>query len=191
MFVYQRFDPKWLIKKIETHESIKTIIEEEWPSFLVRPLKIPEDFELLVGWTKESASTSKMIKQLNEWKDSGNQKEYKRIYDNIADLVRKLIKAWEENDKNKILEYIRKNEEYLRELGDKSGVNIETEMLKLLSETANNLGGAGKLSGAGGGDCGIAICFDKETANKIKHAWENHGIIPLDVKIGVNGINIC
>ena len=58
MFVYQRFDPKWLIKKIETHESIKTIIEEEWPSFLVRPLKIPEDFELLVGWTKESASTS-------------------------------------------------------------------------------------------------------------------------------------
>ena len=76
----------------------------------------------------------------------------------------------------------------LRRLGEASGVPIETPELKKLSEIADDYSAAGKLSGAGGGDCGIAVCFDEVTANNVVSAWEDEGLIPLDVTIDREGV---
>jgi len=187
VFIYQRFDPKWLIEKMESGASVKDIVDQEWPSLQLEPLEIPEGFRLLVGWTKESASTSAMVKQLNEWAKT-NQEDYKRLYDAIADTVKELIPNWKEKNKEEILRLLKKNEDILRELGQKSGVNIETPDLKKLSDLANENGGAGKLSGAGGGDCGIAICFDDETAKKITDSWKNAEFYVVDTTIDYNGV---
>lgn len=184
--VYKRFDPDFLVKELEL-KPVKEISEEEWLGFVAEDLKLPDDFTLLIGWTMESASTSAMVKQMDGFKNS-NPEEYKRIYNDIANLVSDLINAWKENDKKKILSLIRKNEEYLQELGQKSGVNIETDELKKLSELANKAGAAGKLSGAGGGDCGIAVCFDKDTAEKIKTLWQESGLYLVDADIDYDGV---
>jgi phosphomevalonate kinase len=189
IFVYQRFDPKWLGEQIESGKSVKEIAEMDWPSFKAETLEIPEGFRLLIGWTKESASTSAMVKQLNAWAES-NKDEYKRLYDQIADLVRELIPEWKAKNKDRIIDLLRKNEDYLRELGQASGVNIETEGLKLLSEIAKNNNAAGKLSGAGGGDCGIGVCFDDQTAEKIKADWEKNGFHMVDATIDHDGIKV-
>ncbi len=187
VFVYQRFDPRWLVDKLDAGVSVKEVVDQEWPSFKAEPLVIPDGFRLIVGWTKESASTSAMVKQLNEWAKT-NQDEYKRLYDNIANIVRGLIPAWKEGNKEKILELLRKNEDSLRELGQKSGVNIETQNLRKLSEIANQNGAAGKLSGAGGGDCGIAVCFDPETEEKVRKAWQEAGLYLVNTTIDYNGV---
>jgi len=187
VFVYQRFDPKWLMEKLESGVAIKELVDQEWPSFRAEPLEIPGGFELLIGWTKESASTSAMVKQLNTWAET-DQEDYKRLYDKIANLVRELIPAWKGKDTGSVLELIRKNEDYLRELGRASGVNIETEDLRRLSESANLNGAAGKLSGAGGGDCGIAVSFDQEASEKVKGDWKKQGLYLVDATIDYNGI---
>lgn len=187
VFVYKRFDPKWLLGKLENGENLKEVIDQDWTAFEVEELEIPEGFGLSIGWTKESASTSAMVKQLNEWAKT-NQEEYKRLYDQIANLVKELIPVWKEKNKEKILELLRKNEDYLRELGEKSGVNIETPGLKKLSEIANNNGAAGKLSGAGGGDCGIAISFSNESAENVKNEWKNSGLYIIDATVDYNGV---
>jgi len=187
VFVYQRFDPNWLIDKVESGMSLRDIVEQEWPSFKVEPLEIPEDFELIIGWTKQSASTSAMVKQMRGFKESSPE-EYKKIYDNIANLVKEIIAAWKERDKERILQLLRKNEEYLRELGQKSGVNIETEDLRKLSELANEVGAAGKLSGAGGGDCGIAVCFDKEIGEAVKEKWKEAGFYIVNATVDRDGV---
>lgn len=187
VFVYKRFDPKWLMGKLEAGEDLKSVIDQEWPAFEVEELEIPEDFNLSIGWTKESASTSAMVKQLNEWAKS-NQEEYKRLYDQIANLVRELIPEWKNKNRQRIIELLRKNEDLLRELGEKSGVNIETPGLKALSEIANRNGAAGKLSGAGGGDCGIAISFGKETADKVKEEWKNSDLYIIDATVDHDGV---
>jgi phosphomevalonate kinase len=186
VFVYKRFDPKWLLGQMESSKAVKEIVEEDWPGFEVEELEIPEGFDLLVGWTRGSASTSAMVKQMNGFKEQ-NPGEYKRLFDQIADLVRGLIPAWKAGDKESILEYLRKNEDYLRELGKKSGVNIETPELMKLSEVANQAGGAGKLSGAGGGDCGIAVCFDSGIAEKIKQGWSQAGLYLVDAMFDYSG----
>lgn len=187
VFVYKRFDPDWLVKQVEGGRSIREVAEQEWPGFLVEELDVPEDFILLVGWTKDSASTSEMVKQMNSFRD-GEPEEYSRIYQEIGNLVGELVDVWKSGNGERVLELLRKNEDYLRELGKKSGVNIETPELKTLSEAANAAGAAGKLSGSGGGDCGIAVCFSQETADGVKGAWEEAGLHPIDTAIDRDGV---
>jgi phosphomevalonate kinase len=189
IFVYKRFDPTWLVKQVE-NRSIKEIVTSQWPGLYIEQLEIPKGLRFLVCWTKSSASTTAMIRQMERFKTS-QPSEYNRIYDNIANLVKKLIVAWKRQNKKEILAFIKKNEIFLRELTKKSGVPIETAELKMLSDIAERGGGAGKLSGAGGGDCGIAICFDKSVEKKIVNEWSKAGLLPLNVKIDRNGVKIC
>ena len=188
IFVYKRFDPKWLVGRMESGASVKEIAQQEWPGFQVEELEIPNGFDMLVGWTKGSASTSAMVKQMNSFKVD-NPDEYKRLFDQIANLVRELIPVWKSHDNEKILDYLRKNEEFLRELGEKTGVNIETPELRKLSDIANQAGGAGKLSGAGGGDCGIAVTFSPEVSEKIRDGWQESGLYIVDARMDKNGVN--
>ncbi len=186
VFVYTRFDPSWLMEQFENDATVRQIVEQEWPALSVEELEIPQDFRLIVGWTKESASTSAMVKQMNSLKEN-DPAEYGRLYGQIADLVRELIPAWKSRDNETIISLLRKNEDYLRELGQKSGVNIETENLRKLSELANSRGAAGKLSGAGGGDCGIAVCFGSDVADNVKSCWKENGIYLIDAEMDHEG----
>jgi phosphomevalonate kinase len=187
IFVYRRFDPVWLKSQLEKERDIRKIIEKTWPNFYFKKLNLPKNLELLIGWTGKSALTPQLIKRLHKWKEE-NQSEYKKLMSNIGKLVEKLIRVWEVEKKEKILDLIKKNEIYLRELGEKSKLNIETKKLRELAEIAAQFGGAGKLSGAGAGDCGIAITFDKKTADRIKKEWKKNRILPIEAKIDFSGV---
>jgi phosphomevalonate kinase len=185
--IYKRFDATWLDKEIKSGKNVKEIVDSNWPVFHAEELKIPEDFIMLVGWTKESASTVNLVKEMGKFKES-QRTEYDRLYGSIASLVKELIPAWKKHDKEKIIELLNRNEIILRELGSRSGVPIETGDLRTLSEAARKVGAAGKLSGAGGGDCGIAACFDEKTADNVKAEWESSGIYIVDATIDRNGV---
>lgn len=187
LFVYSRFDPDWLTKKIDAGESISKIVKEKWPSLIIEELSAPDNFHLLVGWTGDSASTSAMIKQMNEFKTKSRD-EYFRLYNRIAGIAKNAIETFKSGQYNDFYLYLIENEDALSKLGEASGVNIETSQLKKLSDIAADYGAAGKLSGAGGGDCGIAICFDEVTANNVVSAWQDEGLIPLDVTIDRDGV---
>ncbi|MFH0948859.1 MAG: phosphomevalonate kinase [Candidatus Aenigmatarchaeota archaeon] len=189
LFVYSRFDPEWLTKKMESSDSIKDIVSDEWSGLLIEELEIPKDFVLLIGWTKESASTSAMVKQMNEFKKN-NPERYKKAIDDVAHCAREAIYAWHDNDWEKLIVELQNNEQALARLGRLSGVNIETPDIKKLADIADESGGAGKLSGAGGGDCGIAVCFDESTAEKIKEGWTNAGLYIVDAAIDKEGLRI-
>ena len=189
VIVYQRFDPNWLVRKMEEGTPVKEVAESDWPGYSVEQLEIPEGFDLIVGWTKGSASTSAMVKQMMGFKQE-KPNEYKRMFDQIADLVRELVPVWKAGEKDRIIESLRKNEDLLRELGEKTGVNIETPELRKLSEVANQAGGAGKLSGAGGGDCGIAVTFDSDVSQKIRQGWKESGLYIVDAHIDYQGVKV-
>ncbi|MBI2675261.1 MAG: phosphomevalonate kinase [Candidatus Aenigmarchaeota archaeon] len=187
IFVYQRFDPDWLLERIRLNEGMRPIVNSIWPSFSIEPLARIEGMHLLIGWTKESADTAEMIRQMDSFRNS-DREEYDRIYGNIADTVREIVSSWKNKDKKKILELIKKNRQLLKELGEKSRLNIETEGLKQLAEMAEAHGQAGKLSGAGGGDCGIAFCFDEDAEIDIIENWERSGIYVVETDIDFEGV---
>ncbi len=189
IFVYQRFDPDWLIERVNLNEGMRSIVNSIWPSLSIEPLAKIEGMHLLIGWTKESANTAEMIRQMDSFRNS-DREEYDRIYNEIADTVREIISSWKQGNKEKILELIKRNRNLLKELGEKSKVNIETEGLKLLADIAEKHGQAGKLSGAGGGDCGIAFCFDDMAEIAIAEEWEKKGVYLVEADIDFEGVRI-
>lgn len=187
LFIYSRFDPDWLTKKVEAGEKLSSIIKEKWPGLIIEELSIPGNFRLLVGWTKESASTSAMIKQMNEFKKS-RPDLYDKLMSDIARCASSTISAWKDEDFDNVLIELQNNHRRLAQLSKESAINIETPELRILAEKASECGAAGKLSGAGGGDCGIAVCFDGETADNVIRKWREAGLHPLDVTIDKDGI---
>lgn len=189
IFIYKRFDPSWLRKQLQRNREIREVVNAKWPGFYYRKLTIPRGLHLIVGWVGKSASTSTMVKKVYRWQ-AKNKKEAKKIFDHLAAIVRKIVQAWREKDKERIMRLMKKNEELLRLLTEESKVDIETKKLREMSDIANQNGGAGKLSGAGGGDCGIAIAFDKKISNKIKKGWQENKILIIETTISFLGVKV-
>src|SRR5699024_9076758 len=78
---------------------------------------------------------------------------------------------------------VKQNRRALREVGERAHADIETPLLSRLCDLAEYYGGAGKPSGAGGGDCGIAFMPTSEKAAEVMQAWEKNGIKPLALKL--------
>jgi len=185
--VYRRFDPDWLIQEMGSGEGLNEIIDVEWKAFFAENIRLPKDFILCVGWTKTGASTKELIMKIQDFKRV-NEKKYWEIINSIKDVTERLIVAVKKNDKKKILNLIDKNRTHLKELSDLSGSRLETEELTKLIEISKKFRAAGKFSGAGGGDCGIAVCFDNNTAQEIKNSWKGAGLYPINIEISKIGL---
>ena len=185
---YSRFDPEWIIAKLEDNCSPEEFIAFNWPNLSVDPLPPFPDLHLLLGWTQSPASTSRR-EAMKGFKQQ-NPALYYTILSEISKLVNEFVKDWKKKNKIRLLSNIQLNEMHLRKLSESSGIPIETPQLKLLSQIANQLGGAGKLSDAGDGDCGIAVCFENAIASRILDEWSARGIIGTQVEIDSDGLII-
>ncbi len=189
IIAYKRFDADWVAKKIDNGTSIKDLVKIKWPGIFAERMEIPENFNLGIFWTGDSASTSAMIKKMDEFKKS-NPEKYNKIYSEINKVVNGLIIGWKRGKCAEIIKLLNNNEKILRGLTMESGVDIETENLKKLSEIAENFGAAGKLSGAGGGDCGIVVSFDKEISSVCNEKLSKTSLVKVDAKIDIEGVRV-
>lgn len=90
-----------------------------------------------------------------------------------------------ESELNNISACFAQNRELLQKLSALTGTIIETPKLTRLIEDAIFAGIPAKTSGAGGGDCAIALTtiYEKNRVESMKSAWENHGIMPLNIEV--------
>jgi len=83
---------------------------------------------------------------------------------------------------------LKENRVLLKQFSDWSNNDLETAELKKLSNLADEAGAVGKFSGAGGGDCGIAISFDPKIKTAVETSWKEKGIYLIDVGISKEGV---
>ena len=136
---------------------------------------------LIVGYTGVKADTTSLIAEVAKKRQSEPQK-VDRIFDAIAKLVEEAKEKMIEGDWERVGRLMDFNQEYLRDLG------VSSEKLESLISAAKKAGAWGaKLSGAGGGDCMIALApSDKKEA--ISMAIENAGGEVIDVKASAEGV---
>lgn len=183
--LYVAFDGRWLKKKLSQYGrkiiSLKTLLNDTWPHCSVFPVSLPADMRVSVGFTGRVASTEKMIEKMEKFKQK-NKKIHKAICTNISDTVRSLTKLFHLYPREKkfcteaILYMLELHRNELLMLGRASGMQLETPELERLCDVATECGAVGKLSGSGGGDCGIAVCFDPEVEMKVLRRWAEDGI---------------
>ncbi|MCW0953749.1 phosphomevalonate kinase [Weissella ceti] len=175
---YRKFDGQWLKEQLVT-QSILDLVMTKWPEMAITPLQFPSDWQLLVGWTGQPANTQDML---------AVHQELARLYRQTLStkstpLVDKLAKAIEADDYLRVATLMQLNQEALKVYAKSMHLNYLTDRLHMLLVIAHKFGAATKISGAGGGDNGIAIVKSAEKAEKIEAAWINHDITPLQLEI--------
>ena len=137
--------------------------------------------EVLIGWTGSPASSPHLVSEVKRLKS--DPAFYGEFLDSSHQCVENLIHAFKTNNIKGVQKMIRQNRLIIRQMDNQASVDIETEKLKHLCDIAEQHGGAAKTSGAGGGDCGIAIIHQNADKQKIYEEWTSNGIKPLLFKI--------
>src|SRR5262249_57303041 len=89
-----------------------------------------------------------------------------------------------------LLDAVERSAALLVRLGAELDLPLVTPALATLVRTANRVGAAAKPSGAGAGDCGIALATSATQAAAVRAAWQDAGILPLPVQIAECGVTV-
>jgi len=149
---------------------------------VIEPLKI-KDLPLVIGYSGVKADTSTLIKKV-AGKIKRNPLEINKIFNEIEKIVNLAGIEIEKRNWPKVEELMNLNQNLLKKLG------VSTKELDNLIEAALKAGAYGaKLSGAGGGDCMIALA-DKRKQGQVKKAIEWAGGKVVEAKISTQGV-VC
>ena len=163
LVLYQSFDRQKIAAWLE-EENFSTVLERDW-GFSISQVKPTLECDFLVGWTKEVAVSSDMVKQI---KQNINQ----NFLSSSKETVVSLVEVLEHGKSEKIIEQVERASKLLEGLN----ADIYTPSLRQLKEASQDLQAVAKSSGAGGGDCGIALSFDEQSTETLKNRWADLGI---------------
>ncbi|MFI1019054.1 phosphomevalonate kinase [Streptomyces sp. NPDC020965] len=168
--------------------GVDAALRAPWPGFDVRHLPAPDGLSLQVGWTGTPASTAALVSDLHRrpWHGTAAQQSFVRT---TTDCVRAAISALERSDGQELLRQVRRARRELARLDDEAALGVFTPRLTALCEAAEAVGGAAKPSGAGGGDCGIALLdagAPRDIA-RLRARWAAAGVVPLPIRPAAEG----
>ena len=163
LVLYQSFDRQKVAAWLE-EENLATVLERDW-GFSISQVQPALECDFLVGWTKEVAVSSDMIQQIKQNIDQNFLASSKAT-------VATLVETLEQGKAEKIIEQVEKASQLLEGLS----TDIYTPSLRELKMASQGLQAVAKSSGAGGGDCGIALSFDAQSTETLKNRWANLGI---------------
>ena len=163
LVLYQSFDRQKVAAWLKA-ENLATVLERDW-GFSISQVQSALECDFLVGWTKEVAVSSQMVQQI---KRNINQ----NFLSSSKEMVATLVDALEQGNAEKIIEQVETASQLLEGLSP----DIYTLSLRQLKEASQDLQAVAKSSGAGGGDCGIALSFDEQSTEALKNRWADLGI---------------
>ena len=148
LIYYQSFNRKKIAEQIN-ELPLEKIVAQDW-GYIIRTIhpQLPCDF--LVGWTREPAisltQTQEEVLRLEKALLVGEKEIVKQSLEKVSCLLLQLSPA------------------------------IYNEKLRALKRSSRGLDCMAKSSGAGGGDCGIALSFDSEASQILVERWQAAGI---------------
>jgi phosphomevalonate kinase len=154
----------------------------------VTSLHLPADITLLAAWSGAAASTARLVQRYRATVNGSAVPRAAFVAASracvdafVAALARGSLSLRAVDDGGNALE----------QLGRDLALPLVTRRLRQLVTIARAAGAAAKISGAGGGDCGIALTRDRAAADRIRSAWHAVGIIPLDLRISRQGVTVA
>ena len=163
LVVYQSFNRQTVATWLD-EETLEKVLKKDW-GFSIESVEPVLTFDFLVGWTKEVAVSSHMVKQIKNNMDASFLQASK-------ETVANLVKALEVGQEETIIDLLEQASRLLEGLSSE----IYTPSLRQLKNASQDLKAVAKSSGAGGGDCGIALGFDQDSTTLLKKRWADLGI---------------
>lgn len=160
---YRSFDRMAICQRL-VETNLLEILKQDW-GYEIKPIYPALSCDFLVGWTRESAISSDLVKQV---KSSLNE----AFLTQTQLQVDCLKEALESADKTAVKSSL----SAVSQLLDRLSPLIYTEKLQALREASQGLDCVAKSSGAGGGDCGFALSFAAEDSQTLIQRWQEAGL---------------
>lgn len=181
-WIAYRAPDRAFVLDLARRRGIEAALHTPWPGLDVRRLPPPAGLALQVGWSGRPASTTSLLSgpRHRTWRGSTAHRTFVKT---STDFVGAAVEALHSGDGPGLLRQIRRARHELARLDQQAGLGIFTPELAALCDAAEAVGGAAKPSGAGGGDCGIAL-LDAQASADIAHLhrrWAAAGVRPLPV----------
>lgn len=182
---YRRYDNTWLKPG---NLSLSQLLEAPWPLLGIEKLPWPETLGLQVGWTGQPAATLDFLEEVKYLKDKEPETWMRFLFSaNAAAAAARSALA--EGQIAPLLQAVGQYRHLLQELQTPFLTPIETPALVALADTAEALGLVAKSSGAGGGDCGLAL-GDSALLPELAQRWLESGIEPLPLALDSEGLTL-
>lgn len=182
---YSTFDSEWLLRKLQDDADVYALVHEKWPCLQLNSILPPANLLLCAGWTGSEMSTSKMIVKIRQLQERKPHLFDAFIKESIH-AVAEMVDSFSNGNVKGAMQSLKRNRLALQQLGVEADADIETSKLIELIRIADRYG-AGKTSGAGGGDCGIAFIDSAQNAETVKKEWKLAQIEPLDLSVSMDG----
>ncbi|WP_257477023.1 phosphomevalonate kinase [Acidipropionibacterium jensenii] len=188
-FVHYTSPDRQELRRLAASASVEQVLGSAvWQDCRISQLGPLAGLRLLVGWTGSPASTERLVERVQHQaagspgraggNQSGPDADYQAFLAGARTGVEELVAAWS-REPAVVLRVIGSFRTLLQGLGRLRGTQIETGQLGALCDLAERCGAAAKPSGAGGGDCGIALMPDGRDPGTLLARWRQAGILPL------------
>lgn len=151
----------------------------------VTRLPLPAGVDLLAAWTGTPASTTDLIAHYRAL-NNGHTKQRERFVADSRSLVQAFTAALGNGGSG--VDSLDAAGASFEAFAAATKLPAVTPALRDLLDIARRHHAAAKISGAGGGDCGIALCGDPEAADRIRTEWYAAGLFPLPLRISAEGV---
>jgi phosphomevalonate kinase len=180
---YRRYDASWLKPGAL---PLNKLLEVNWPLLGIEKLPWPADLGLKVGWTGHPAATLDFLEEIRYLKEKVPEGWMRFLFSaNAATSAAR--SALIEGQNAPLLQAVGQYRHLLQELQTDFLAPIETPALVALIVAAEAQGLAAKSSGAGGGDCGLAL-GDPALFAELSQNWRAQGIEPLELALDFEGL---
>jgi phosphomevalonate kinase len=127
-----------------------------------------------VIWSGGSARTGPRVRQYRAWADAAARRAFlQRSADVVDQCASDPVRAFRENGR------------LLRDMAVMAGIDYETPRLAGIRALAERFGGAAKPSGAGGGDCAVAVFPDPARRAAFEEACTTAGLTRIRVSLAL------
>ncbi len=151
-------------------------------------LKRPAGLHVVVFAEDQSASTPDLVRGVRAFAERAPT-AYASAMRPLREQAELFVEAFAAGNVPELLATARAFSTAMGELGAQSGVPIVTSRFEIAANLAINLGGAAKPSGAGGGDIGVGLFGDEQTAATFASRVAQLGLRVIDAPLESKGVH--
>ena len=152
-------------------------------------LSWPTGVHVLPIWSGDSASTQKMLRRYEAYQ-SGNSRAFQAHMAGLRSAAETAMAGWRNGDAPQVLQAVGDYDRALQAFDRDAGIGIYTVRHQDLRRLCEDSGAQYKVSGAGGGDFGLAWAGSAAVIEAVRLAAETAGYRVLDAPAAVSGLEV-
>ncbi|KAA9302092.1 MULTISPECIES: phosphomevalonate kinase [Aerococcus] len=177
LLLYQNFDRSWFRRaKKTTGQDVLKLLDKNWPGLLIQSLVFPDDWAFYAFWVGQEASTEKILTQQKALLDQ-------TFLAQSQNLVEALSHDLEAEDFSSFAKHLSANQDLIEDQVQSQGSYYASPALNKVINLARQAGLAAKVSGAGQGDCAIAIAPNRASGQAFLQEAQAAALTHLDLDL--------